>query len=89
MLNSIDCRELRNGKRHLTSDESEVSHHGSTEEIAKRNSSENSVGENSEIHSLTQEAVDQQIRGFIAHLTRQLEELTRLVQEISTSRHPN
>ena len=39
---------------------------------------------------MTQEAVNEQIRGFIAPLTRQLKELTRLVQGMSTSRrHPN
>ena len=41
------------------------------------------------MQTLTQEAVDEQIRGLIAPLTRQLEELSRLVQEMSTSRHPN
>ena len=89
MLNSIDYGELRNGKPYLTSDESEMSHHGSTEEIANRNSSENVVGENPEMQTLTQEAVDEQITAFIAPLNRQLEELTRLVQEMSTSRHQN
>ena len=38
---------------------------------------------------LTQEAVNEQIRGFIAPLTRQLEELIRLVQKMSTSGRPN
>ena len=38
---------------------------------------------------LTQEAIDEQMRGFIAPLTRQLEDLTRPVQEMSTKRHPN
>ena len=89
MLHSTDYRELRNGKRYQTSDEREMSHHGSTEEIANRISSENGKGENPEIQTLTQEAVNEQIRGFIASLTRQLEELTRLVQGMTTSRHPN
>ena len=89
MLTSTDYRKLGNGKCYLTSDESEISHHGRTEEIANRNPSEDVVGENLEIQTLTQEGVDEQIRGFIAPLTRQLEELTRLLQEMSTSRHPN
>ena len=89
MLNSIEYREMRNGKRYLMSDESEMSHHGSTEESANRNSSENVVGENPEMQTLTQEAVDEQITGFIAPLNSQLEELTRLVQEMSTSGHQN
>ena len=37
MLNSIDYRKFRSKKSHLTSDESKVGHHGSTEEIAKGN----------------------------------------------------
>ena len=41
------------------------------------------------MQTLTQEAIDEQIRGFIALLTRQLEELTQLVEEMSTTRHPN
>ena len=89
MLHSIDYRELRNGKRHQTSDERIMSHHGSTEESATRSSSENVEGEIPEFQTLTQEAVNEQIRGFIAPLTRQLEELTRLVQAMTTSRHPN
>ena len=89
MLDSTDYKELRNEKRYLTSDGIGMSHLGSTEEIANRNSSENVVGENPEMQTLTQEAVNEQIRGFIAPLTRQLEELTRLVQEMPTSRHPN
>ena len=89
MLNSTDYRELRRGKRYLPSNESKMNNHGSTEEIANRNSSENIVGENPKMQTLTQEAVDEQIKGFIAPPTRQLEELTRLVQEMSTSRHPN
>ena len=39
--------------------------------------------------TLTQEAVNEQIRGFIAPVTHQLEELTRLVQGMTTSWHPN
>ena len=54
-----------------------------------RNSPENVKRESPDIQTLTQEAVNEQIRGFIAPLIRHLEELTRLVQGISTSRHPN
>ena len=65
-----------------------MSNHGSTEEIADRNSSENVKGDVSEFQTLTQGAVNEQIRGFIAPLTRQLEELSRLVQGMTISRHP-
>ena len=89
MLHSTDYRELRNGKRYKTSDERQMSHHSSSEEIANWSSSENVDGEKPEIQTLTQKAVNEQIRGFITPLTRQLDELTRLVQGMSTSRHPN
>ena len=89
MLNFFDYRELRNGKRYQTSDERILNHHGSTEEIAHRSSSENVEGELPEFQTLTQEAVNEQNRGFSAPLTRQLEELTRLVQGMATSRYPN
>ena len=89
MLNSTDYRDLRNGKLGQTSIECTLSNHGSTEEIADRNSSENFEGEVPEFQTLTQEAVNEQIRGFIAPLTPQLEELTRLVQRMTTSRQPN
>ena len=89
MFNPTEYRELRNGKQYPTSVERTMSNHGSTEEIANRSSSENVEGEVSDFQSLTQETVNEQFRGFIAPLTRQLEELTRLVQGMTTSRHPN
>ena len=59
MLHSADYRELRNRKRYQTLDEREMSHHGSTEEIANRSSSENVERENPEIETLTQGAVNE------------------------------
>ena len=47
-------------------------------------SSENVEGEVSEFQTLTPEAVGKQIRVFVASLTRQLDELTRLVQGLTT-----
>ena len=87
MLHSTDYRELRNGKRYQTSNELIMSNHGSTEEIANRSSSENIEGEIPEFQTLTQEVVNEHIRGFFDPLTRQIEELTRLVQGMTTSRH--
>ena len=66
-----------------------MSNHGCTEEIANRSLSEYVEGEVQEFQTLTQEAVNEQIRGFIAPLTRQLDEFTRLVQGMTTSRLPN
>ena len=89
MLHSIDYRELRNAKRYQTSIDHTKSNHGSTEEIANRSSSGNVEGEVPESQTLTQEAVNEQLRGFSAPLTCQLEELTRLVRGMTTTRHPN
>ena len=89
MLDSAEYRELRNGKRYQTSIECTMSDHGSKEENATGISSENIKGEVSAIQTLIQEAFNEQIRGFIAPLTRQLQELTRLVQGMTTTWHPN
>ena len=89
MLYSTDYSELRNGKPYQTSDECVMSNHGCTEEIANRSSSENVEGGIPEFQTLTKEAVKEQSRGFSAPLTHQPEELTRLVQGMSTSSHPN
>ena len=89
MLIQINYRELTNGKRYGTSIERIMGDHGSTEENAPGISSENAEGDSSEIQTLPQEAFNEQIRGLIAPLTHQLEELTRLVQGMTTTQHPN
>ena len=89
MPNSTDNRGLKNGKRYRTSIERILRNHGSTEEIAKKCSSENVEREIPEFQTWTHEGVKEQIRGFIAPQTRQLEELTRLVQGMTTSWHPS
>ena len=66
-----------------------MSENGSIEENVTGNSSEDVQGEVSEIQTLTQEAVNEQIKAFIAPLTRQLEQLTRPVQGIVTTQHPS
>ena len=72
-----------------TSIERTMSIHGSMEKLANRSSSADVEREVPESQMLKQEAVNEQIRGFVAPLTRQLEELTRLLQGMTTSRHPN
>ena len=89
MLNFTEYREFRNGKRYQTSIERTMGNHSRTEEIANRSSSENAKREIAEFQTLTQETVNEQIRRSIALLTRQLEELTRLVQGMTTSQHLN
>ena len=66
-----------------------MSENGSMGEKVTKSSSENVEGEVSEIQKLTQESVNEQIKGFIAPLTRQLEELTRLTQGMVTTTHPS
>ena len=49
-------------------------------------------GEFPQVRTLTQEMVNEQINGFIAPLTRQLEqleEMTRPVQRMVATRHPS
>ena len=87
MPSSTEYRKLRNGKRYQKSIERIMSDNGSTEK-ANGISSENVEGEGPEIERLTQEAVSEQTRGFIAPLIRKLEELTRLAQGMTTTRHP-
>ena len=64
MLDSTECRELRNGKRYQKSIERIMSKYGSTEEVANRSSLENVKREFPEFQTMTQEAFNEQIRGF-------------------------
>ena len=64
-----------------------MSENGSIEENITGTSSENVKGEVSKIHTLTQKAVNDQFKGFIAPLTRQLEELIRLVLRMVITPH--
>ena len=91
MLDSEEYRELWKGKRYYTCTERTMSENDSFEENITENSSANVKKEVSEIQTLTQKVVNEQIRGYIVRLTRQLGELTRLVlvQGMTTTRHPN
>ena len=66
-----------------------MNENGSFEENVTGNSSGIVKGEVLGSHTLTREAVNEQIKGFIAPLTRQLEELTRLVRTLLTTPHPS
>ena len=66
-----------------------MSENGSIEENVAGNSSENVEEEVPYINTLTQEAVNGEITRFIAFLTRQLKELTRLVQRMVKTPHPS
>ena len=71
MLDSAADGERRNGKRCHTSIKRAMSDHGSTEENVTGFPSQNVGVEISEIQTSTQVSVKQQIRRFIAPLTRQ------------------
>ena len=67
-----------------------MNENGNIEENVTGISSENVEGKISGFRTLTQEAVNEQIKGFIGPLTRQLEkQLTPLVQELVTMPHPS
>ena len=53
------------------------------------NTHENHTDNKSQTRFLTQEEVDKQIRYYIAPLTRQLQDLARLIQRMSTAHRPN
>ena len=50
---------------------------------------ENYVRKKSEARILTQEKIDEQIKNYIALLTRRLEDLIWLIQRMSTAHRPN
>ena len=66
-----------------------MSDNGSIEKNVVGILSENEDEEVSEIQMLTQEAVNKQIKGFVASLTSQLKKLTRVVQGMVTRQHPD
>ena len=53
------------------------------------NSHETNEIEEPEIRTLTQEQLKEQIKTFFAPITRQLEDLIRLVQGLSVASHPS
>ena len=87
MLDYAHKKEPRKSKSNNTDPERTVSQNGSIEESVAGNLSENVAEEFPEIHTLTQEAVIEQIKRFIAPSIRQLKELTRLVQRMGITRH--
>ena len=89
MLDSAHYRKLRSSKMYITRIERKMSENGSIEKNVTGNSSENVDGEIPNMHTLTQEAANDRIKGFIALLTRQLDALIRLVQGMVTTPHPS
>ena len=66
-----------------------MSKNSSSEGSLAVNSHDSSENEGAEIRASTQKKVNEQIKSFFAPLTRQLEDLTRLIQGITTGWHPN
>ena len=60
----------------------------STESSPIVNALERHVEDEPEVHVLNQEEVNEQMRSYIARLTNQLEDLTRLIREMTTAQHP-
>ena len=89
MFDSEEYRELRNGRRDCFIRERRMCENISIAENVVEDSLENVEGEISEIQTLTQEAVNEQMKWFIALLTHLLRKLTRWVQVMTTTRHPN
>ena len=81
--------KLRNGKRFNTARDMNMTGNDSSENNFALNFRWIKENEESEIRTLTQEQVRGQIKSFIVHLTRQLEDLTRLDQRRSVTSHPN
>ena len=89
ILENDSYQNLGNSKKYNKNPERTLSENGSVEENRAGNSSQNVVEENPEILTLTQEAFNRTIEGFIAPKTRQLEELTGLVWGMVTTPHPS
>ena len=73
MLDFDFYRELKKGKRYKRNAGYLISENGSTALNRADNSSENAEEEVAKIHALTQEAVSEGIKGFIAPLQTQPE----------------
>ena len=82
-------RELKTGGRCNLNSGCTMSENCSVENSRTGYSSVNAEEEVLEMRTLTQEAVNEQIQGCIVPLTRQLEELTLLVQGMVTTPHPS
>ena len=81
-------RKLRNGKRYNAAKSKTMSKNSRSEGSLAVDSLEINENESPKIRTLTQE-VNEQIKSFVAALTRRLKDLTQLVQGMSIASHPN
>ena len=80
MQSCYSIRQLRNRKRQNTARATTSSENNGSESHSAMKFCRTNENEEPKIRSLTQEEVIEQIKNFIATLTRQLEDLTRVVQ---------
>ena len=81
-------REPKNVKRYNTARNTIMSGNSISEDNPAINSHETNEIEGPEICVSTQEEVNEQIKSSITYLTRQLEDLTRIIQGMTTASHP-
>ena len=72
-------RQLLNGKECDIAKSNKLSKSSSSESSPIVSASERNVEDEPEVHVRTQDEVNEQIRNYIAPLTKQLEDLTRLI----------
>ena len=79
--------KFRNGKLHITFTHRRITGMSNNEINGSQNGHRKNSDSESKPHNLTQEAVHEQIKNYIAPLTKQLEDLTQLIQGISRAHH--
>ena len=82
-------RELKNGKKYETTANISISENNCAEIIPTVSAYESNTDTECETRIVTQEEVDEQIRNYNVSLTRQLDDLTRLIQGMSTAHRAN
>ena len=82
-------KELRNVKKYGTLTTNRVTETNSSESNDFLNALRGNADSESEARILTQEKVDEQIRTYCALLIRQLEDLNRLIQRMSSVHQQN
>ena len=82
-------REERSGKRHYTLANSKNTETNSSKSSTLLNAHSGNTDSESEERILTQEEVDEQNETYVAPVIKQLEDLTRLIREMSSFHQQN
>ena len=80
--------QLRNGKKYDTANTLKMNDSKNTESSPIVNAPGRNARDELEVHALTQEEVNEQVRNHIGPLTKQLQDLTRLIQGMTTAQLP-